>query len=183
MKSGKLANKFWSWVVPVVLIAVFCLSPLLTRPVILSAATPNYVAPSYQYNKSWYEELGVVAYNDYLQELQATNSLKTVTVAVVDSGLDYTSSTVFDGRVNTQYARNFNYAEGRRTSDWYQDESGHGTHVAGIIAAGSMANVQILPIRIFVGANNKMTFQVFHDAINYVVEKQQALNIVAVNLS
>ena len=102
---------------------------------------------------------------------------------MVDSGLDYTCSSVFNGRVNTQYAKNFNLTDSRKSTDWYQDESGHGTHVAGLIAAGSMANVQILPVRIFVGENNAMTFQVFHDAINYVCQMQKTLNIVAVNLS
>lgn len=183
MKSRKLANKFWLGVGVVAVIAVFCLSPFVSVTVTPSAAATNYAAPTYQYNQSWYEELGVVDYNNYLQELQATSSLKKVTVAVVDSGLDYTSSSVFDGRVNTQYARNFNWTGGRTTQNWNIDESGHGTHVAGVIAAGSMANVQILPIRVFVGANNKMTFDVFDRAMNYLVEKQKVLNIVAVNLS
>ena len=183
MKSGKLANKFWSWVVPVVLIAVFCLSPLATNTLTPSAAATVYAAPSYQYSSNWYEELGVVDYNNYLYALQNTSPLKTVTVAVIDSGLDYTSNPVFKDRVNIEDARNFNLTGGRTTQDWNIDESGHGTHVAGIIAAGSMANVQILPIRIFVGTDNSMNFSHFVDAINYVANNAKALNIVACNLS
>ncbi len=165
--------------------AVFCLSPLADGPFLATAATSTttYAAPDYFYSENFYTDIGVVDYNEYLVELQKTSPLKKVTVAVIDSGLDNTCHPVFDGRVDTANARNFNLTDGRESDAWNDDESGHGTHVAGIIAAGSMANVQILPLRVFVGTDNTITFNAFSSAINYVCQMAKQLNIVAANLS
>lgn len=180
----KLANKLcWGLALIVVWAGLVVGWPAADSVSLSAATTTTDAAPTYHFDKTWYQELGVVAYNDYLQNLATTQPLPTVTVAVIDSGLDYTCSSVFDGRVNTAYARNYNYADGRKVTDWATDESGHGTHVAGIIAAGSMANVQILPLRVFVGSNNQISMSAFYDAVNYVCQLQKRLNIVAANLS
>jgi hypothetical protein len=80
---------------------------------------------------------------------QTTQGSSATVVAVIDSGLDL-AHPEFAGRVQS----GFDYVEWDTTP---QDQYGHGTHVAGIIAAagnnglgvaGSAWNVQVVPLRV-----------------------------------
>lgn len=80
---------------------------------------------------------------DTLKE-QAKDWTNTVTVAVLDTGIDVDHSW-FSGRIDK---RSINMAVDKEASD-YDDVTGHGTHVSGIITKGTTDNVKIMTVRIF----------------------------------
>jgi hypothetical protein len=76
----------------------------------------------------------------------------TITVAIIDTGIDYTHPDLDDGRVRTDMDRDF-----VNNDNDAMDDNGHGTHVAGTIAAeanngigvsGIMWQAQILPLKV-----------------------------------
>ena len=99
-----------------------------------------------------------------------------IVVAVIDSGLkegheDIDWTRVIPGR---SFLENPEY-------DSTDDENGHGTAVAGIIAAkkdngiciaGLLQEVQIMPLRVF-GSGKKAANSMAVDAINYAVDQQE----------
>lgn len=72
------------------------------------------------------------------------NQQNTVTVAVLDTGINVDHSW-FKGRIDS---RSINLAVDKETSD-YDDVTGHGSHVSGIIVKGTTENVKIMTVRIF----------------------------------
>ena len=74
-----------------------------------------------------------------------------VNVAVFDTGIDY-NHPLLAGKITAQY----DFAE--KDTDAFDDTSGHGTHVAGIIAAGDgigiAPSVNLLIARVFDDSNN-----------------------------
>ena len=80
---------------------------------------------------------------DTLKE-QAKDWTNTVTVAVLDTGIDV-DHPWFSGRIDK---RSINMAVDKEASD-YDDVTGHGTHVSGIITKGTTDNVKIMTVRIF----------------------------------
>lgn len=74
-----------------------------------------------------------------------------ILIAVVDTGVDYTHPDLNDGRVRTDIDRDFVHSD-----DDARDDQGHGTHVAGIIAAaangvgtvGVLWQASILPVKV-----------------------------------
>lgn len=72
------------------------------------------------------------------------NQKNTVTVAVLDTGIDV-DHPWFEGRIDK---RSINMAVDKESSD-YDDVTGHGTHVSGIITKGTTDKVTIMTVRIF----------------------------------
>lgn len=74
-----------------------------------------------------------------------------ILIAVVDTGVDYAHPDLNDGRVRTDIDRDFVHSD-----DDARDDQGHGTHVAGIIAAaangvgtvGVLWQASILPVKV-----------------------------------
>ena len=115
----------------------------------------------------------------YGQAYDQTANLAKVTVAVIDSGIDYTHSefgscTLSQVRGNTcpLVLPGVNYNE---NDDDPMDDWGHGSHVTGIIAAGTnnsqgiagvARNVRILPIKIF-DSTGSTTFDIVLSALDY----------------
>lgn len=87
------------------------------------------------------------SYNDFVDKYKADKS--EVVVAVIDTGLNEDSSSIFDGRVLE--GASFTYVDerkpGRNDNSDYADDNGHGTAVSGIIAQSTEENVKILPIK------------------------------------
>ena len=99
-----------------------------------------------------------------------------VTVAVFDTGVDATHADL-----------DANVLVGFGTGDGRLDSDGHGTHVAGIIAAeadngedgrGVAPSVSILPLHVIGGGALSLT-----DALNRVIERHEAVDIVNMSLS
>lgn len=193
MKRQNLANKLWAWLA-VLCLALFYLVGSVPAAglsgVAPAAAYPALAQPTYNFNREILDDLGIIDYNQYLSQLSQTRDLPEVVIAVLDSGINM-EHPVFKDRILTTYARNFYLDTSTKTvmdNDlWDVDQSGHGSHVAGIIADATLANVKILPIKIFQLADRSETItgDVIQQAINYVValKKEKNLNIVAMNMS
>ena len=112
------------------------------------------------------------------------------TIAVLDTGMDldneaFGADTNNDGIADRIiFARDFT-SEGDGTAD---DVQGHGTHVASIIGSSSSDTIGIAPGVNFVAlqvldSTGVGTERDIEDALQWVIQHAEAMNIVAVNLS
>ena len=100
----------------------------------------------------------------------------TVTVVVLDTGVDYDHPDLVDNFVSSTYFKNtYTGATGKSAVD---DVKGHGTHVAGIVAArtnngkgtaGVSWNANILPIKASFNAEGQMYMSDLIEGIDYAV--------------
>ena len=88
--------------------------------------------------KSW----GVLStgMSDYQDYLKSENNLPTITVAVLDTGVD-SSHSMLKGRV----VNGWNFVSNNSNTN---DGHGHGTHVSGTIAESTLDNVKIMPVKV-----------------------------------
>ena len=118
-----------------------------------------------------------------------------VTVAVVDSGVDYTHEDLKNNLVNSEFAKN-TYSD-KTGAEAVEDTEGHGTHVSGIIAAtadnstgvaGITYNANVLPIRSSYDATSSYMSDII-EGVEYAVKlkttstEEWAKNIRVINLS
>ena len=110
--------------------------------------------------------------NELKKQAASSGYTRRVTVAVVDTGID-TSNVLFAGRKVSSQSYNF-FGNNHNV----QDTFGHGTHVSGIIADATPANVELLVLRV---SNNegKSSLLTIKTALQYAVSK----NADVVNLS
>lgn len=85
------------------------------------------------------ETVGITALQNYLNENNIVYD-KEITVAVIDSGAD-SDHELLKGRL---IENDFNSVGG----DSSEDDNGHGTHVAGIVASNTLDNVKIKPYKV-----------------------------------
>lgn len=114
-----------------------------------------------------------------------------VNVAVLDTGVD-TAHPDLAPRLVAQYCFNRNGgcpAGNAAESDNAQDQNGHGTHVAGIIASQGQASPQgvapavgLVAVRVLSSSGNGFSSDVLA-GIDWVVAHQAQLNVKAINLS
>lgn len=111
--------------------------------------------------------------------VRTDTQLRSVKVAVLDSGVDASHPDIQSALI----ANGKSFVSGRSDDD-LSDEDGHGTHVAGIIAArkngfgilGAAQNALILPIRVITNANDQSTrpaqiAEAVAQGITYAVEQ------------
>lgn len=93
-----------------------------------------------------------------------------VTVAVIDSGCNL-------DEFNTYYEGRIKEVVNLYDTKTIYDESGHGTHVSGIIADATPSNVSIIPIKI--GDNRALNYYLLLAAFNYVIyyDKADVINL------
>jgi subtilisin family serine protease len=106
-----------------------------------------------------------------------------LTVAVLDTGLR-TTHVDFTGRVVTQ--SNFTSDNGDNRDD-ASDGNGHGTNVAGIIAAnklhiGIAPSTQVIPLKVL-SNDGGGSFGAIRDALQWVIDNRTRYNITAVCMS
>ncbi len=108
---------------------------------------------------------------------------KGLTVAVIDTGLR--SSHVDFGR-GERVPTEVNLVD--RSKETASDATGHGTHVAGVIAAngkhqGIAPEAQIVPVKVFGSHGDTIGIPKLAEALKWVVDNHEEYNISAVNLS
>jgi len=135
-------------------------------------------------------------YLDYLNDNKSLNTDKEVVVVVIDTGIN-TSHELFQDRLLKENGKIVGYSyygsgktysnanlayEGNTLS--FEDDHGHGSHVAGIICGLTPANVKILPIKINKQNKNESTTIDVGNAYLRVLEVySNKYNIVCTNLS
>lgn len=163
------------------------------------SAEPNYVFQKMSVSndpyveKQWYQE-GSASVN--APSLWTKTSSKTPVVAVVDSGIYYTHEDLSSKMWVNPYkakglAGTYGYDFGDNDSN-PMDNDGHGTHIAGIIAAsinnnlgvaGVSPNAKLMAVKIF-DSNDETSTSTIVDAFYYIYSAQTyGANIVAVNCS
>ena len=102
-----------------------------------TAAYETSSAASASSHLSWGSDM--IGVDDYIEQLgDSVNQLPTMTVGIIDSGVDTDHSFLADRIIRT----GVNYSDSG-TENSEEDDNGHGTHVAGIIADNTTPNVKI----------------------------------------
>ncbi|MBR7091139.1 MAG: S8 family serine peptidase, partial [Clostridia bacterium] len=124
------------------------------------------------------QSVGVDEYSEYLLDTVGSTNLKPTVVAVLDTGID-TDHPFFAGRITG--GANF-----VSTANSYEDDHGHGTHVAGIVCdlTTGLNNIQIMPIKVLQAEGYGYTSSILL-GIEYAINQKQNnnINICALNLS
>lgn len=109
---------------------------------------------------------------DHLKaEAEADPDGSAATVAILDTGIDATNE-LFAGKTILSSSRSFIDAENDLT-----DGTGHGTHVAGIVADCTPDNVKLLILRVFNAAGESTGLTVFA-ALEYAIsQKADVINL------
>lgn len=148
-----------------------------------SATSDNYY--DYSSYNSWGAKYMDVA--NYLEYIDGLNNTKETVIAVLDTGIN-TSHEMFENRIlenNSKSLIGFSYYSSTYTYSGYdfEDDNGHGTHVAGIICDLTPSNVKILPIKVLNHEGKAYDSQVLLGYSKIIEEYSLQYNIVCVNTS
>jgi uncharacterized repeat protein (TIGR02543 family) len=149
---------------------IFTAQDLKEAPAATAAVPSGYL--------SWgAANMDVPDYADYLSRVVGQSNLRSVVIAVLDTGID-SSHELFSGRI-ADGGKNFS----SQTGTSFQDGAGHGTHVSGIIVNLNYANVKVLPIKVM-NDKGEGTSVTIIQGIGYIMTlKDQGMNIYAMNMS
>lgn len=148
-----------------------------------SASNENY--QDYSSYNSWGAKYMDVA--NYLSYIKHLNNTKETIVAVLDTGIN-TSHEIFEDRIledSNNKLIGFSYYPSTYTYSGYdfEDDNGHGTHVAGIICDLTPSNVKILPIKVLNHEGKAYDSQVLLGYSKIIEEYSLQYNIVCVSTS
>ena len=127
---------------------------------------------TYDNHLSWgSESIGVDDYIDYLGDVK---TLPEIVVGIIDTGIDLNHEYLQDRIIRT----NYNLSSSGET-DSENDDKGHGTHVAGIVADNTTDNVKIKAYKVLnnVGSGNTLNICL---AIDYAVS--DGVNVINMSL-
>lgn len=99
-------------------------------------STVTYGINEYGYHLSWGSEASGI--DDYIDYIGDRNNMPEIVVGIIDTGIDVDHDFLKDRIIRTNYNISSSGAENDEN-----DDKGHGTHVAGIIADNTLDNVKI----------------------------------------
>lgn len=147
---------------------------------VISTQEETETSSLYTYKTPWAARaIGFSQYTENMLKIHPEETLKEVVVAVLDTGI-YAEHEQFAGRIYSG-GRNFSGEGGiYNTAD---GGTGHGTHVAGIIANSTkFENIKILPLKVL-KTDGKGNVGMIIDAIEYLVESLKDPKVKLLNLS
>ena len=110
-------------------------------------SAPTYGINDYGYHLSWGSEYTGI--DDYIDYIGDRNNLPEIVVGVIDTGIDVDHEFLKDRIIRTNYNISSSGEENNEN-----DDKGHGTHVAGIIADNTLDNVKIKGYKALNSAGN-----------------------------
>lgn len=149
---------------------------------IKNAADPNFAS---QRHLSY-----IGATESFMDTLMAYNtSPYTVKVAIIDTGVDTTNPDLINQIARGENGQVIGYNSTETSNDFLTDSGYHGTHVAGLVAAGYRngiygsgvygRNIKIYPVR---GSNNGDTFRIADLANAIIWAADQGVDIINLSL-
>lgn len=121
----------------------------------------TYGINDYGYHLSWGSEYSGI--DDYIDYIGDRNNLPEITVGIIDTGIDVDHEFLKDRIIRT----NYNISSSGTEND-ENDDKGHGTHVAGIIADNTLDNVKIKGYKVLNSVGNGTLSEVIA-AFDYAV--------------
>ena len=110
------------------------------------------------------DHMNMDAYQEWLlSKVGSESDLPEITVAVVDSGVNFQHTDLKDRLLDNGYDFVNEDADPA-------DDQGHGSHVSGIVVDGTLSNVKILPVKVL-NENNSCTSLDFALGIYYAVDQ------------
>lgn len=152
-------------------------------------STASYSENEYDYsdNLNWgAQAIDIGGYREYLDDKAITTS-KQMVVVVIDTGLN-TGHTYFKNRMVKDAAGKvvgYSYCTTTYTYSGYdfEDDHGHGTHVAGIIADLTPSNVKILPLRVLNTQGKGSSLNIMASVVRVYEVYANSYNIACINMS
>jgi len=121
----------------------------------------TYGINDYGYHLSWGSEYSGI--DDYIDYIGDRNNLPEITVGIIDTGIDVDHEFLKDRIIRTNYNTSSSGTENDEN-----DDKGHGTHVAGIIADNTLDNVKIKGYKVLNSVGNGTLSEVIA-AFDYAV--------------
>ncbi len=116
--------------------------------------------------------------SDVVNEFLSSNGgYKEVTVAVMDTGIN-ASHELFNGRI-VECNKNFSSTGQENSSD---DDNGHGTSVAGVVALNTLDNIKIKPYKTF-DSDGKCTNSQIIATLNYILSEKKLPDVINMSFS
>ncbi|MBE6800642.1 MAG: hypothetical protein E7529_05510, partial [Ruminococcaceae bacterium] len=140
-----------------------------TEAVTEEAPDDNGIEPSFNPTQTQSDIFGFTALKTHLAEEGITYSDK-IEVAVLDSGVA-NNHPIFENRIEPT---GFNSID---SEDDCYDDFGHGTHVAGIIAANSLDNVVIKPYKVLDNTGKGTDLQVYLGIEQAIADGVEVINM------
>lgn len=136
-------------------------------------STVTYGINDYGYHLSWGSEASGI--DDYIDYIGDRNNMPEIVVGIIDTGIDVDHDFLKDRIIRTNYNISTSGAENDEN-----DDKGHGTHVAGIIADNTLDNVKIKGYKALNSVGNGSLSDVI-TAFEYAVA--DGVNIINMSLS
>ena len=132
----------------------------------------SYGINDYGYHLSWGSEASGI--DDYIDYIGDRDTLPEIVVGVIDTGIDVDHEFLEDRIIRTYY----NVSSSGTEND-ENDDNGHGTHVAGIIADNTLDNVKIKGYKVINSSGNGILSEIIV-AFDYAVA--DGVNIINMSL-
>lgn len=125
---------------------------------------------SYGSHLSWGSDS--IAVDDYIDTLSEIEELPEIVVGIIDTGIDLDHEFLKDRIIETNYNTS---SSGEKSSE--NDDEGHGTHVAGIVADNTTNNVKLKGYKVLNSQGSGSSINIINAIQTAVSEKVDVINL------